>query len=219
MTLPVQGAWVGERPIRISDVHPIARLCGRGYKRKMRANLTQRQFSPNQAATDSSAASRNGLGGLRAEKGTLEIMESVSPNGNKVTFHKTGRLPTQHSTPKSRLERIQDWEALAKDADYDPATMAALCPISLRQLERFFQSNFGKSPRAWVLELQCNRARQLVERGYSNKAIVAELHFCNESHFCNLFKKTHGRSPQSFAPFYGSLSPESKECRTLDKAC
>ena len=37
-----------------------------------------------------------------------------------------------------RLVRIEKWETLARQADFHPAQMAALCSISLRQLERFF---------------------------------------------------------------------------------
>lgn len=101
-----------------------------------------------------------------------------------------------------RLQRIQDWEALARMADYEPGTMAALCPISLRQLERHFLLHFQKSPTQWVRELRCRLAQQLVIQGYSNKAIVAELEFASESHFCHEFKKVFGASPQSFAPVF-----------------
>jgi len=114
---------------------------------------------------------------------------------------------------RSRLERIQDWEALAIDAGYEPATMAALCPISLRQLERFFKLNLGTSPRAWALELQCRRARGLIEHGYSNKAVVIELNFADESHLCHAFKKMYGCPPQTFAPLYGRLGAQKQECR------
>ena len=103
-----------------------------------------------------------------------------------------------------------DREALAKDSGYDPASMAALCPISLRQLERFFMVNFGKSPRVWALELQCRRARELIEQGYSNKAVVIELNFADESHLCHVFKKVYGCPPQTFAPLYGRCVTEYK---------
>ena len=121
----------------------------------------------------------------------------------------------------SRLERIQDWESLAKDAAYDPVTMAALCPISLRQLERFFRLHFGKSPGSWAMELRCRRARELLGQGYSNKGVVAELNFASESHFCHVFKKAYGCSPQTFTPLYGQVRrPEatrwlSNECSLL----
>src|SRR5256885_17236239 len=64
------------------------------------------------------------------------VVSATEPQGK-------ARLPEQSDAPaangnrrelpaamKSRLKRIQDWEALAKEASYDPVTMAALCPIS-----------------------------------------------------------------------------------------
>jgi AraC-like DNA-binding protein len=103
-----------------------------------------------------------------------------------------------------RLQKIQNWEALASEADYEPGKMAALCPISLRQLERYFLLQFQQSPRRWVRQLRCRLAQQLVAQGYSTKAIAADLNFGSESHFCHEFKKVYGVPPQSFAPVYVS---------------
>jgi transcriptional regulator GlxA family with amidase domain len=102
-----------------------------------------------------------------------------------------------------RLTRIQDWEKLAAEAEFQPAVMAAMCPVSLRQLERFFAKQFNKPPSEWTRELKCRLARELITKGWSNKAIVAELGFGNESHFCHEFKRVYGVSPQSLAPVYG----------------
>src|SRR6266852_2703848 len=97
-----------------------------------------------------------------------------------------------------RLLRIEKWETLAREADFQPAKMAALCPVSLRQLERFFALRFGKTPGEWSRELKCRQALKLITKGYSNKAVVAELKFANGSHFCHEFKRVYGASPQSF---------------------
>ena len=145
----------------------------------------------------------------------MNAIKPLSKNGNGLTpFQTFGTSTTQNTTIRSRLVRIQEWEALAVEAGYDPATMAALCPISLRQLERFFKTRFGKSPRAWVMELRCRRARELIQRGYSNKAIVLELNFADESHICHAFKKMYGRPPQTFAPLYGRSVAQNQECRS-----
>ena len=101
-----------------------------------------------------------------------------------------------------RLLRIQNWEKLAHDAGFQPGTMAALCPISLRQLRRFFKEQFDRTPTEWARELRCRKARTLVAKGWSNKAIVAELGFADESHFCHEFKRVYGFSPQNYAPVY-----------------
>jgi AraC-like DNA-binding protein len=99
-----------------------------------------------------------------------------------------------------RLSRIEKWETLARRADFHPANMAALCSMSLRQLERFFARRFRQTPGQWSRELKCRQALKLITEGYSNKAVVAELKFASESHFCHEFKRVYGASPQSFLP-------------------
>src|SRR5258706_16439215 len=98
----------------------------------------------------------------------------------------------------SRLLRIEDWSKVAQEANFQPANMAVLCSVSLRQLERFFSVRFGKTPGEWNRELRCRHALKLITEGYSNKAVVAELKFANDSHLCHEFKRVYGSSPQSF---------------------
>jgi len=99
-----------------------------------------------------------------------------------------------------RLLRIEQWETLARQADFQPAKMAALCSISLRQLERFFALRFGQTPGEWNRAMKCRRALKLIIEGYSNKAVVAEMKFASEPHLCHQFKQVYGASPQSFLP-------------------
>jgi len=105
---------------------------------------------------------------------------------------------------KTRLSRIEDWEKLAKEARFQPSNMAALCPLSLRQLERFFALQFKTTPARWARQLRCRIAAQLILQGWSNKCVAAELHFGNESHLCHEFRRFYGKSPQQFAPCYRS---------------
>ncbi len=101
------------------------------------------------------------------------------------------------------LSKITDWGALARSAKFRPGEMAARIPISLRQLERFFIDYFRQRPQEWTVELRCRLARDLVATGYSNKGVVAELHYANEPQLCHDFQKVYGNSPQSFAPLFG----------------
>jgi len=110
-----------------------------------------------------------------------------------------------------RLMRITSWEDLAALAKYEAAELAARCFVSLRQLERHFMEHRGKTPRKWLRELQCRRARELIEKGYSTKAAATELHFSSAAEFCHQFRKVYGKSPQFFAPLPGNSTPE---CRS-----
>src|SRR6266404_1861201 len=96
------------------------------------------------------------------------------------------------------LSNIQNWEKLAQEAAFQPAVMAALCPVSLRQMQRFFAERFEKTPREWARELRCRLARQLITQGWSSKAVAADLGFVDASHLCREFKRVYGVSPQTF---------------------
>lgn len=82
--------------------------------------------------------------------------------------------------------------------------MAALCWVSLRQLERHFTKQFQQTPSKWARALRCRLARELIAKGWSNKAVAFELHFSNESHLCHEFITHYSRPPQAFGP---SFSP------------
>jgi AraC-like DNA-binding protein len=102
------------------------------------------------------------------------------------------------------LLTIEQWEQVAREADFNSAKMASLCSISERQLQRLFRQHLHCTPSHWLRELQCRLAKDLIGQGYSNKAAANELKFANESHFCREFKKVFGTSPQSFAPAHNS---------------
>jgi transcriptional regulator GlxA family with amidase domain len=103
-----------------------------------------------------------------------------------------------------RLLTIQELEHLATAAQFHPVTMADLWPISMRQMERIFVKEFGKTPHEWIKEFRCRLARELIAKGWSNKAVVIELNFGNEAQLCHDFHKVYACPPQSFAPLYGT---------------
>lgn len=104
------------------------------------------------------------------------------------------------------LLTIEEWEQVAREADFNPGKMATLCSISERQLQRLFRQHLHCTPSRWLRNLQCRQAKQLISQGYSNKSAAAELKFSSESHFCREFKKVFGASPQTFAPAHAGCS-------------
>jgi transcriptional regulator GlxA family with amidase domain len=101
-----------------------------------------------------------------------------------------------------QLLRIQNWEKMAREACFRPSVMAAMCPTSLRQLERHFADQFDTTPGKWSRKLRLRLARELLAKGWANKAIAAELGFTDSSHLCRHFKKMCGASPQSLGPIF-----------------
>jgi AraC-like DNA-binding protein len=112
---------------------------------------------------------------------------------------------------------IEQWEQVAREADFNSAKMASLCSISERQLQRLFRQHLRCTPSHWLRELQCRLAKDLIAQGYSNKAAANELKFANESHFCREFKKVFGTSPQSFAPHHHETDVKASSTLKISK--
>ena len=95
----------------------------------------------------------------------------------------------------SRLEFVQQWEALAVQAGYRPSDLAALCQISLRTLERHFQKNYGVTVSQWMRELRLGKAYQTLIQGKSVKEAAFDHGYKQVSHFSREFKNHFGVSP------------------------
>jgi AraC-like DNA-binding protein len=99
-----------------------------------------------------------------------------------------------------RLERIADLEALAFEAHYRPAAMAARAHTSLRQLERYTQDHFGVCLRTWIKVVRMRKAVYLLATGESIKMVAWELGYQQPSHFDRHFKEVFGVCPSQFEP-------------------
>lgn len=97
------------------------------------------------------------------------------------------------------LERIGEWEEVAREARFDPKEMAVRCGVSLRHLERFFRRRFDCTPRDWARAIRCRLVVDLIIRGLSDKVIASELWFADTAQLCHEFKRVYGVSPQHFS--------------------
>jgi len=98
-----------------------------------------------------------------------------------------------------RLVHEQDWEAAARRANFRPSNLAALCSVSLRQLERHFAKRFRQTPGNFSRRLRIQLARDLISRGWSTKAAAAELGYTDSAHLCREFRKQRGMVAVSMA--------------------
>src|SRR5579872_2116061 len=95
----------------------------------------------------------------------------------------------------TRLISIQDWGEMAEQAAWSVAHLAKLCRVSVRSLERYFATEMGKSPKAWLIEQRQKRARELLRDRCTVKETAVFLSFKHSSHLTNAFKNHWGHSP------------------------
>jgi transcriptional regulator GlxA family with amidase domain len=62
----------------------------------------------------------------------------------------------------NRLDRIQNWSELAREAGWCAATLAKKCEVSMRTLQRHFEENMGKPPKNYLTEQRQQLARELL---------------------------------------------------------
>src|SRR5712691_5240097 len=98
----------------------------------------------------------------------------------------------------NRLGRIVGWKELIEKAKYKAKKLAALCEVSLRQLERHWKKVYNKAPQEWLNRLRLAEAKRLLQEGWPIKEIAFRLGFKQCSHFSRHFKHYTGSTPGSF---------------------
>jgi AraC-like DNA-binding protein len=104
----------------------------------------------------------------------------------------------KHNLDASASTRLEFWSHLARIAGYDERKIAGQCQITVRQLQRRFRQELGRSPEAWLLELRMLDAGKLLLNATQIKTVVIQLGFKQESHFFRTFKATYKMTPTEF---------------------
>ena len=65
----------------------------------------------------------------------------------------------------SRLDRITDWDAMARQGRYRLRAISELLEVSRHTLQAYLSVTLARSPRAWLEELRFRRAVQLMTEG------------------------------------------------------
>ncbi len=96
---------------------------------------------------------------------------------------------------RSHLKPIRNLPELAEEANWSAAALAKRRGLSLRCLERAFQTEMGTTVRAWLQERRQCRAVELLREGFSVKEVSAELGYSDQSHLWRAFRQRYGRAP------------------------
>ena len=97
----------------------------------------------------------------------------------------------------SRLNQIQNWPELAKQAKWSASVLANLCGVSERTLRRHFVKEMGRRPKEWLAELQQRHAQELLFDGSSIKEISAFLGYKQQTNFTRKYKRQWGICPSA----------------------
>lgn len=90
-------------------------------------------------------------------------------------------------TTGSDMDRVEDWETLAKKAGYRVAPMAAAKGISVYWFEREFKRQFKRLPRDWVRELKFREVQRRRAQGELERSIARHLGYAHASNFSRAF--------------------------------
>jgi len=111
----------------------------------------------------------------------------------------------------TRLRTIKNWPELARTARYQVKTLAKICEVSPRQLERFFLGATGLRAHEWMYRLRQFEALRLLRKLGSVKATAHHLGYKQPSHFSVKFRSYYGIWPSEFlsdknVPFSNQMS-------------
>ena len=97
---------------------------------------------------------------------------------------------------RHELEPSYKWEALALQANYRPTELARLCAVSLRTLQRHFQSEYKMTISNWLRAVRLQKAYSRLTSGERVKQVAIELGYKQLSHFSREFKRFYGVPPR-----------------------
>ena len=98
----------------------------------------------------------------------------------------------------SRLDLIRDWPQQAKVARYSASTLARICCVSPRHLNRYLQERMHQSTHNWLREMRMGKAVELITLKLPLKEAALELCYKNTAHFTRDFKDYYGVTPGQF---------------------
>ena len=94
-----------------------------------------------------------------------------------------------------KLNSEQDWQELARQANWRVTRLSKLCNISTRTLEMYFHKHFSIAPKIWLAKQRQQQAVELLRDGSTVKETAAQLGFKHPQHLSREFKKHSGFPP------------------------
>lgn len=97
------------------------------------------------------------------------------------------------------LPAVKYLESNYSSPDITNAVLAGQCNISEVYFRKLFTSQYGITPRQYIIDIRINKAKQLLTDGILKiNAISEKCGFSNPYHFCRLFKDKTGLTPTEY---------------------
>jgi len=92
-------------------------------------------------------------------------------------------------------------------------TLSSICHISKQQLIRYFKSELGTTPIAYINQMKVSRTKEYLQRHpeIPINEVCAELGFEDPLYFSRLFSKIYGESPSKYRQRVRSFKPPKEE--------
>ena len=97
----------------------------------------------------------------------------------------------------TKLNHIQNWPELARQAKWSASALAKQCGITVRTLHRHFLKQMGKNTKTWLAEQRQHSANELLCDGSSIKETASCLGYKQPNNFSRHYKSQTGTCPSS----------------------
>jgi AraC-like DNA-binding protein len=139
-------------------------------------------------------------GSLAAEEKLLEVLRTV------VDRHGGGAPRSlRRDAPRAvSLARAYLHDNYARSIRLNELSVE--CAMSPFHLIRSFRASTGMTPHAYLTQVRCNRAREMLLDGESISAIAFSCGFSDQSHLTRTFKRIYGVTPGTYASAPGRVA-------------
>ena len=132
----------------------------------------------------------------------LELQSRMAELANaamSTVLEEAPRRERTHAIPLGCCQRLRDVLHSSDGAQLNLHDFAQEAGISQYRLLRAFKRRYGAPPHAYGLHVRVERARQMLQRGYSVAEAAAAADFADQSHFFRHFQRIWGLSPGQYA--------------------
>jgi transcriptional regulator GlxA family with amidase domain len=120
-------------------------------------------------------------------------------SGGQAQFILRNQASAKHITECTELDDVLAWIEQEAHRDLSLRDIAARAAVSIRTLNRRFQSETGQTPMQWLTGVRVGHAQQLLEStSYGVERIGREVGFASPANFREQFRRLTGVAPLNY---------------------